>query len=120
MGGDASRHNGPPYVEGGSLRPCPLQGHWCQPRSVRGRSAAGQHCGWDAVRPRTRDVELDLVAAFVPNVDGKSEPKGTEGRLAMSVKTEIEQHPLLLNLARNLNYRQPGATLLDLRQELER
>jgi hypothetical protein len=36
----------------------------------------------------------------------------------MNVKTEIEKHPYVLNLARALNYHNPGSTLFDLRDEL--
>jgi hypothetical protein len=37
----------------------------------------------------------------------------------MSVKKEIEKHLILLNIARSLNYAQPGSTLGDLKRELE-
>jgi hypothetical protein len=38
----------------------------------------------------------------------------------MSVKTEIEQFPILLNVARSLHYVRPGSTLADLKQELDK
>lgn len=37
----------------------------------------------------------------------------------VNVKSEIEKHPVLLNVARSLHYQRPDVTLADLKKDLE-